>query len=94
MSEYMLTMAERKLVQTLSYWRKKKGLSLEELGATVGLSKGSMGDYEKGRRSPGIHMAYKLAEALGVELTQVADWIPREEKAQAKPAAPSKPAQE
>lgn len=89
----MLLMTKSKPIKTLGEWRDDRGLSLETLGKAVGLSKGSMGDYEKGRRIPGIHMAYKLAQALGVELTQIADWIPEGNKAQANRQPPSKPSQ-
>lgn len=63
-------------VKTLREWRLERGLTLEQLAEAVGLTKGSVGDYEKGRREPGMNMAYKLAYALSIELSQVADWIP------------------
>lgn len=71
-------MARRNEIKTLAEWRQERGLTLEQLAERVGggLSKGSMNDYEKGRRMPGIELAYKIAGALGIEVTQIADWRP------------------
>jgi transcriptional regulator with XRE-family HTH domain len=46
--------------------RQEKGLSREELSERSGLGRGTVRDYEQGRRQPSLQLAFKLAEALGV----------------------------
>lgn len=67
-------MARAKEVKTLAEWREERGLTVQELADAVGLTRGSMGNYIKGRVEPGIRLAYRIAGALGVEVTQIKDW--------------------
>jgi len=72
-------MSRRNEVKTLAEWRQERGLTLEQVAERVGgsgFSKSAANDYEKGRRMPGIELAYKIAAALEVEVTQIADWRP------------------
>ncbi len=45
--------------------RKKKDLMMCELAARVGISNGYLNDIEKGRRTPSMTVAVKIAKALG-----------------------------
>jgi transcriptional regulator with XRE-family HTH domain len=67
-------MAKAREVKTLDEWRKHKGLTVQVMADGAGLTRGAMGDYIKGRKEPGIRLAYRIAGALGVEVTQIADW--------------------
>ena len=45
--------------------RKAAGFSQEQLASLVGISRFSIIEYEKGRTSPTLEMATKIANALG-----------------------------
>lgn len=79
-------MAKPREVKTLDEWRRHKGLTVQVLADAVGVTRGSMGNYIKGRTQPLIQLAYRIAGALGVEVTQIADWRPEtiEERATAR----------
>ena len=51
--------------------RIKKGLSQEALGFEVGLDKSTIGKYELARRCINLRLANTIAEALGVELSEM-----------------------
>lgn len=53
---------------TLKEFRKQKGLSQTELANRVGLKQTTISQYENGFRRPNLHMAKKLADALGMSL--------------------------
>lgn len=53
--------------------RLQKGLSQEELGFEVGLDKSTIGKYELARRCINIRQAKKIADALGVKLSEMLD---------------------
>lgn len=48
--------------------RKAKGLTQEQLAEAVGISRGTIGGYEIGRRNPRLPDLQKLAEFFGVGL--------------------------
>lgn len=79
-------MAKAREVKTLDEWRKHQGLTVQVMADRAGLTRGSMGNYIKGRKEPGIRLAYRIAAALGVEVTQIADW---QSEAPVETAAPS-----
>ncbi len=51
--------------------RLNKGLSQEALGFEVGLDKSTIGKYELARRCINLRLANAIAEALGVELSDM-----------------------
>ncbi len=53
--------------------RTAKGLSQEELGFEVGLDKSTIGKYELARRCVNLRIAKKIADALGVKLSDMLD---------------------
>lgn len=67
-------MARAKEVKTIAEWREERGLSVQQLADRAGLTRGAMGDYIKGRKEPGIRLAYRIADALDVQVTQIKDW--------------------
>ncbi|MHA3065613.1 helix-turn-helix domain-containing protein [Lacticaseibacillus saniviri] len=59
--------------------RKKKGLTLKELGAMVNLGSNTISRYETGKREPKLETWQKLADALDVSvpyLTGLTDSVP------------------
>lgn len=48
--------------------RKEVGLTQEELGYKVGISRAYMGYIEQGRYAPSLEVLDKIAKALGVKL--------------------------
>jgi transcriptional regulator with XRE-family HTH domain len=51
--------------------RSKAAKSREELAQTSGLARGTIRDYEQGKRKPTLESASKLAGALGVSLDEL-----------------------
>ena len=47
--------------------RKEVGISQEELGARVDVSRSHIGRFETGEKVPNLNMLFRLAEALNVE---------------------------
>ena len=54
--------------------RKKKGLYQSELAEKAGVSKVSIGLYERNIRKPGMKLAENIAAALEVPLTEIIGW--------------------
>jgi len=58
----------------LKFRRKKAGLTLEQLAAKVGSSKGYMHDLENGRFcNPSLTLAYKLSVVLKTSVKKLAE---------------------
>lgn len=63
--------------------RLEHALSLEDLAAKTGLSKSLLASFERGRAVPSLEMFHRLAEAIGVPLTDLfydnldSNWTPR-----------------
>ena len=55
--------------ETLRRLRTEKGLSQKQLADRLHVERGSVTNWEAGRRVPSIDMLYKIAEALGVDTT-------------------------
>lgn len=53
--------------------RKERELSQEQLALDVDLDKSSIGKYEKARRCINLRTAKKIADALGVKLSEMLD---------------------
>lgn len=48
-------------------WRKRQGLSQEELALETGMKRGYVSDIERGTRNPSVKALGRLAAALKVE---------------------------
>ena len=72
-----VTMTDRQFLQLLGNkiveLRKAKGLSQSELANTAGLEKSNLSVIENGKSNPQILTLVKLAAALEVNLTNIAD---------------------
>ena len=53
--------------------RLKAGMTQEELGASLGIDKSRISDYENGNRRCGIATAYRLAKAIGASFDYLFD---------------------
>ena len=53
--------------------RKQKKLTLKQLGNIVHLSKQAIGQYERGERTPNIKILQQIANALGVDINDLAE---------------------
>ena len=60
---------ERMFEKNLKYYRLKKNMSKKELADSMGVSAMTISNYESGKRSPDIEVITKLAEILGVKIT-------------------------
>ena len=65
---------------TLQRMRLERGLTLEDLSRTAGVSKSMLSQIEREKANPTIAVAWRLANALGVEIAELlnADTRPRE----------------
>src|ERR671917_2925366 len=59
--------------------RRRRGLTLEELAGLSGVSRAMISKLERGEKNPTLVVATKLAEGLGVTLSQVAGTDERRE---------------
>jgi len=57
----------RKFGQKLQKVRKSKGISQEDLAASLSLHRNYIGMIERGERNPTVRTLYKLAQALKVK---------------------------
>lgn len=55
----------------IKYYRKLKGLTLEELAKMVDVTDGTISNYERGTRKPSYEMLLKLAEALDTDVAHL-----------------------
>ena len=55
--------------KNLKYYRLKNNMSRKELASLAGISPMSVSYYENGERRPGMDTIKKLAEVLGVKVT-------------------------
>lgn len=60
----------KRIGKRLARFRKEKGLTLDELAARKGFSKGYLSDIENGKRFPTIPLLHRLAKSLGVRLRE------------------------
>src|SRR5262245_46370541 len=57
----------------LKQLREAAGLSRQELSDLCGLGRGTVRDYEQGRREPSLAAAFKMADALGASVEEFRD---------------------
>jgi DNA-binding XRE family transcriptional regulator len=53
---------------SLKVFREYRGLTLEELGSTCGVSAAALSQIENGKRDPSVNLLKKLSEALRVDV--------------------------
>ena len=56
--------------------RSRRGLTLRQLAGRSGVSVGMISEVERGSKSPTVRLAYQLAQALGVSLTELLEAPP------------------
>jgi transcriptional regulator with XRE-family HTH domain len=66
--------------QRLSELRRRAGLTQEALARRADVGTDAVRNWEKGRRTPGLDMAVKLADALDITLDELAGREPRRKK--------------
>jgi len=66
----------------LRYYRELKGMTLEELGKIVGVTDGTISNYERGTRRPNYEMLLKLSEALGTDVSHLLGTAPDDDVAE------------
>ncbi len=54
--------------------RKEKGLTQQELATASGISRVTLGFYERNENAPPADVAIRIADALGVDLNTLIDW--------------------
>lgn len=65
---------KRRFGDRMKELRKKRGLSQEKLALDIEMDLTSVNEIEKGHRSPKLITMYKIAQALGVNLRDLADF--------------------
>ncbi|WP_037499223.1 helix-turn-helix domain-containing protein [Sphingomonas jaspsi] len=55
------------LGENVRRYRKRKGMTQEQLALEVGMERSYISDLERGTRNPSVRAADRLAKALGVE---------------------------
>lgn len=83
-SGHCLQMAKREARwdNSIRYWRKRKGMSLEQLGAALpngSASKGTISAIESGKSKPSLERLYDIAEALEVSMAALLSSPPEAE---------------
>lgn len=64
---------KRRFGERMKELRKKKGFSQEKLALDIEMDLTSVNEIERGHRSPKLITMYKIAQALGVSLKELAD---------------------
>lgn len=64
----MSTVALKNNIRRLRF---ERNMTQEELALRTGVSRQTVMSIERGRTNPSVLLAYKIASALGVELTEV-----------------------
>lgn len=59
------------LVNKLDFYIKKSGLKIYQLARQYGFERNALYAYRNGKRLPSLEQAFKLADALGVSVTDI-----------------------
>lgn len=65
--------AAQALCERVRDLRKKKGWTLEQLSVACGVSRSMLSEVENGRANPTVAVAYRIAQAFGMSLGELAD---------------------
>jgi len=71
MNESLSRQTIQAIAQRVAAYRKRQRLSLDQLAARAGVSKGSLAGLEKGTGNPGIALLCQTASALGVSVSDL-----------------------
>jgi len=71
MNESLSRQTIQVIAQRVAAYRKRQRLSLDQLAARAGVSKGSLAGLEKGTGNPGIALLCQTASALGVSVSDL-----------------------
>ncbi len=72
----MVAVQTRSEVLTMRQARKRAGIGLERCSRFSGVSIRDVIRYERGRTSPGIRNAARIAAVLGVRVDQIEEFLP------------------
>lgn len=61
--------------QRIRFFRKLKGMTLQQLAETIGKSKATVSKYEKSEISIDVETLHEIAKVLGVNLAQLTDYV-------------------
>jgi transcriptional regulator with XRE-family HTH domain len=61
----------------ITYFREQKGLNVSQLAEKIGMSQGSISNYEKGNRNPSATTLEKISLALGVPIKMILTYAER-----------------
>jgi putative transcriptional regulator len=64
-------MSQAQLKNAIRRLRFERNMTQEELALRTGVSRQTIMSIERGRTNPSVLLAYKIASALGVEVTEV-----------------------
>lgn len=65
----------KRLIQRIVETRQKRGLSIEALANSVGISKGNLSDIENLKRNPRYTTLVAIAEGLGLTISELLSGI-------------------
>ncbi len=57
--------------ETISYFRKQKGLSQEVLSGLAGIGRSHLSAIERGERKPTLETLYKICTAMNIKMSTV-----------------------
>lgn len=60
--------------------RNDKGITQKKLADALHVSQNAVFNWENGKREPALEMIEKIAIALGVDVTEILDWLPLEQR--------------
>ncbi|BDR55596.1 helix-turn-helix transcriptional regulator [Xylocopilactobacillus apis] len=59
------------VINEVQKWRKKRGLTQEELAERVDVSRKTIGSLEKGNYTPSLLLGLRIAEELDVDINEI-----------------------
>lgn len=68
------------MINRVRQLREKRGLTQQELGELVGVSRQSIAAIEKGKFDPTVWLAYDLSRAFGITIEELFDFEGSERK--------------
>lgn len=68
------------MINRVRQLREKRGLTQQELGELVGVSRQSIAAIEKGKFDPTVWLAYDLSRAFGITIEELFDFERSERK--------------
>ena len=66
---YVATLDSKKVGETVSYFRKQKGLSQEVLSGLADIGRSHLSAIERGERKPTLETLYRVCTALDIKMS-------------------------